>query len=50
MEYSEALNEKDYRECLDIIGLNIDNDFTDKIKSSTNSFLASLCSQKIKKL
>ena len=50
MEYSEALNEKDYRECLDIIGLNIDNDFTDKIKSSTCGFLASLSSQKLKKL
>ena len=50
LEYNEALNEKDYRECLDIIGLNIDNDFTDKIKSSTNSFLESLCNQKVKKL
>ena len=50
MEYNKAINEKSYQECLDIIGLNIDTEFIDKIKSSTNSFLESLSSQKIKKL
>ena len=50
MEYNKAINEKSYQECLDIIGLNIDTEFVDKIKSSTNSFLESLSSQKVKKL
>ena len=50
MKYHEAINEKSYQECLDIIGLNIDTEFVDKIKSSTNSFLESLSSQKVKKL
>ncbi len=50
MEYNKAINEKSYQECLDIIGLNIDTEFVDKIKLSTNSFLESLSSQKVKKL
>ncbi len=50
MEYNKAINEKSYQECLDIIGLNIDTEFVDKIKSSTDSFLESLSSQKVKKL
>lgn len=50
IEYHEAINEKSYQECLDMIGLNIGTEFVDKIKSSTNSFLESLCNQKVKKL
>ena len=50
MEYTKAINEKSYQECLSIIGLNIAAEFIDKIKSSTSSFLASLSSQKLKKL
>ncbi len=50
MKYNEAINEKSYQECLSIIGLNIANEFINKIKSSTSSFLASLSSQKLKKL
>lgn len=50
IEYHEAINEKSYQECLSIIGLSSDKDFIDKIKSSTNSFLESLCNQKVKKL
>ena len=50
MEYNKVINEKSYQECLDIIGLNIDTEFVDKIKSSTDSFLESLSSQKVKKL
>ncbi len=42
MKYNDAINEKSYHECLDIIGLNIANDFKNKIKSSTSSFLDSL--------
>ena len=50
MEYNKAINEKSYQECLSIIGLNIANEFIDKIKSSICGFLASLSSQKLKKL
>ena len=42
MEYNKAINEKSYQECLDIIGLNIETEFTDKIKLSTASFLDTL--------
>lgn len=50
MKYNDAINEKSYQECLNIIGLSSDKDFIDKIKSSTISFLESLSSQKVKKL
>ena len=50
MEYNKAINEKSYQECLDIIGLNIETEFTDKIKLSTASFLDTLTKQTIKKL
>ena len=50
MEYNKAINEKSYQECLSIIGLNIYTELLDKIKLSTNSFLESLSSQKVKKL
>ena len=42
MEYNKAINEKSYQECLNIIGLNIETEFTDKIKLSTASFLDTL--------
>lgn len=42
MKYNDAINEKSYQECLDIIGLNIETEFTDKVKLSTASFLSSL--------
>ncbi len=42
MKYNDAINEKSYQECLDIIGLNIETEFTNKIKLSTASFLSSL--------
>ena len=50
MEYNKAINEKSYQECLDIIGLNIETEFTDKIKLSTASFLDTLTKQTSKKL
>ena len=42
MKYNDAINEKSYQECLEIIGLNIETEFTDKVKLSTASFLSSL--------
>ena len=42
MKYNDAINEKSYQECLNIIGLNIETEFTNKIKLSTASFLSSL--------
>ncbi len=42
MEYNKAINKKSYQECLNIIGLNIETEFTDKIKLSTASFLDTL--------